>query len=428
MRLKKNFLLGLIQRIYITWDTYVANDLFTYASSGAYSFLLSALPVVLMVLVILLRIVNASPDYIRSLLESTTVFTGSLDLSRFFDSVMSIKRIGIFELIIGFSIFWMARRFFISIQQGITIIYRKRGKGKPLKENLIVIAGEAILIFLIVIMILIISAGNAFLNTALSTHLLPPIILTVLINLFRFAPLAIIFFFLFLIYLLTPRTRPSATSCLSAAFACTVSLAVVQFAFRSFMNLSRYNLVYGILSNLIVLLLEVYLFFVLLLFFAQYIYVNQFFDSYILAQLYLLPGYEEKGFFNQLKRIMFLHPPRFYRRFALTQKAGSRIFEIGEESSDLFYIWRGAVSIKMPNQVLELGQGKVFGEFASLIGGTRTATATALTDTVLLKIPSLIFLETIEVNGEISRRTLRMIADYVRKKNNAEPLLFEDET
>ncbi len=424
---KTNHTISMLQRLYIAWNAFMANDLFTYASAGAYSFLLSALPVLLMVLVILLRFFNASPDYLMNLLQTNEVFSASFDIRPYFESVMAFKTIGIFEVIIGISIFWMARRFFASIQHGVRIIWRKRGKGKPIKENLVVIAGEALLVILIVIMTLLVSAGNAFFASDLSRQLLSPFVSSLIKNLFRFVPLAIICVFLFLVYLLTPRTRPRTASCISAALSCTIALAVIQALFRTFINMSRYNLVYGILSNVIVLLLEVYVFFFLFLFFAQFIYISQFLDSFVLAQLYLLPAYDDPDPFKQLRRIFFQYPLIFHTRFMRRVPANTVLFAIGDDSTSLFYVWSGHVSIRMPNQVFEAGQGRIFGEFSSLIGGSRTATALTLTDCELLELPASIFQETIEVDGETSRRALRMIADYLRRKNNAEPLSYDEQ-
>jgi len=421
MKERKDRLKGLAQRLYITFDTFVANDLFTYASAGAYSFLLSALPVLLMVLVILLRLLNTSPDVIRDLLGSSRLFTESLDISTFLDSVMSIKSVGIFEAVIGISIFWMARRFFASIQHGMKIIYRKRGKGKPIKENLVVLAGEAILIILIVAATIFLIAGNAFFNSELSENLFSPFFFSLLKNLFRYAPFAIILIFLFLVYMYSPRTRPSIKQSLGAAVACTVSFAVVQLAFTSIVNMSRYNLVYGILSNVIIILFEVYLFFFLFLFYAQFLYVIQYFESFLLARIYLLPAYDDPGTMRQIERMLFVKPTLFFRKYSVLIKAGETIFRIGEDTTEIYYIWQGDIALNMPNQVLGVGCGRIFGEFSGMIGASRTATAVAVTDTVLLRIPARIFQETIEVDGGMSRRTLQMIADYVRKQN-ASPL------
>lgn len=417
MREKKNWRKGLAQKLYITWDAFMTNDLFTYASAGAYSFFLSAFPVVLMVLVILVRIFNTSPDTIRDLLGSTKIIGESFDLTPFIDSVMSIHSFGLFEGIIGLSVFWMARRFFASIQQGMKVIYRKRGKGKPIKENLIVIAGEVLLVILIVLAVVFFTAGNAFFRTALSENLLRPFVFTLFRDLFRFAPYFIVFMFLFLVYFITPRTRPEAKQSLIAAALCTLSFAIVQLIFASFVNMSKYNLVYGILSNMIVLLLEVYLFFFLFLFFAQFQFVDQFFESFLLAQLYLMPSYRDRDPLRQFVRILFLEPPFFYRQYAVRLPAGEEVFRLGDDSTELYYIWNGFIRLDMPNQVIEIGRGRIFGEFSSIAGGLRTATATAQTDVILLRLPAHLFQETVEVDGALSRKTLQMISDYVRKKN-----------
>jgi len=409
---------GIIQQVYITWQTFFENDLFTYASAGAYSFLLSALPMVLMVLLILIRILHTSPELIRDLLAENSMLNGSVDISRFVESITSIKSVGIFELIVGFSIFWMARRFFASIQQGIRVIYRKRGKGKPIKENLIVIAGEAILVILIVALAIFMIAGNAFFRTLIPASLMTPFVNGLLRNLFRFMPIAMIAIFLFLVYFFTPRSRPRARLSLAAAALCTLTFSVVQLAFGSFVNMSRYNLVYGILSNVVVTLFEVYVFFFLMLFFAQFQYVVQFFESFLIAQVYLLPRRDDPDPLRQIQRMMFVEPMHFYRRYAVPIRKGEVIFSQGDDSTDLYYVWEGLVRLTMPNQVIELGKGATFGEFSSIIGGTRTATATAFTDAQLLRIPAELFRETIEVNGAISRRTLRMITDYVKKSGN----------
>ncbi len=414
---RKHRFRGFAQRLYITWDAFMTNDLFTYASAGAYSFFLSAFPLLLMVLAVLIRIFRTSPQVIADLLESTGLLQGTLNLEPFLQSVTAIQSIGIFEIVLGLSVFWMARRFFAAIQQGMNVIYRKRGKGKPIKENLIVIAGEVVLVILIVLMVIFIVAGNAFFRTALSGSILGPFEYALVSNLFRFAPLAITFTFLFLVYYVTPRLRPPAEHSLFASAICTLSFAVVRVAFASFVNLSRYNLVYGILSNVIVLLLEVYLFFFLFLFFAQFQFVSQFFEGFLLAQLYLMPAWDDPNPVRQLERMMFIEPPLFYRRYATSLKAGTEIFALGEETTELYYVCQGLVHLKMPNQVLEIGRGRVFGEFASIAGGHRTATATAVTDSVLLKLPARLFQETIEVDADLSRRTLQMIADYVRKQN-----------
>jgi len=423
MQERRNHLLGAVQRLYITLDAFRSNDLLTYASAGAYSFLLSLLPIALMALLILLRILHASPEALISIVDSATIFSDALDISRFFDSVMAIKSIGIFEVIVGLSVFWMARRVFASIQQGMRIIYRKKGKKKAIKENLVVIASEVILVVVIVAVTGAVVAANAFFRTTISRGLIPPLLFALVRNLLRFVPLGILFGFLFLAYYITPRARPNPRQSVVAAAVCTGTFALTQFLFRSFATLARYNLVYGILSNLIVLLLEVYLFFVFFLLFAQFQYVSQYFESFVLAQIYLLPEYDDPRPLAQLRRVLFIKPDIFYRRYACVREAGATIFAMGEESTELYFVCHGVVTLSMPNRMAEVRRGGTFGEFSGLIGGARTSSARAETNVVLLRIPAEIFRETIEVDGATSRKTLLGIADYLRRSNNAvEPL------
>lgn len=417
MHRKRNVFLVSLQRLYITWESFVGNDLFTFASAGAYSFLLSALPIVLMVLLILVRVLHTSPEAIQSLMNENGFEAASFTLSKYIEPITSFRTVGLFEVIIGITVFWMARRFFASIQRGMRMIYRKQGKKKPIKENLIVIAGEVILVILVVLLSIFLIAGNAFFKTVLSENLMTPFLFRLFRNLFRFVPFGIIFLFLFLVYFVTPRSRPRKVYSMQASAACTISFFIVQFAFTTFVNLSRYNLVYGILGNIIIIMLEVYIFFFLFLFFAQFQYVVQFFESFLLAQLYLLPPYDDPKIRRQIERIMFIRPPVFYLRYAITKKKGEPIFSMDENSNELYYVWNGAVRIMMPNQVADISRGGIFGELSSIIGGSRTASAVALSDVTLLKIPARLFRATIEIDGAMSRRALKMITDYVRKTN-----------
>ncbi len=417
MHRKRNRFLVSLQRLYITWESFLGNDLFTFASAGAYSFILSALPIVLMVLLILVRVLHTSPEAIQALISENGFNTGSAALSRYIEPIIAFRTVGILEIIIGITVFWMARRFFASIQRGMRMIYRKQGKKKPIKENLIVIAGEVVLVILVVLLSIFLIAGNAFFKTVLSENLMTPVLFRLFRNLFRFIPFVIIFLFLFLVYFVTPSSRPRKTHSMQASAACTLSFLVVQLAFSTFVNLSRYNLVYGILGNIIVIMLEVYMFFFLFLFFAQFQYVVQFFETFLLAQLYLLPPYDDPKILRQLERIMFIRPPVFYLRYAATKKKGEIIYSMDDVSTELYYVWNGTVRIMMPNQVADVSRGGIFGELSSIIGGNRTATAVALSDVTLLKIPARLFRATIQIDGAMSRRALRMITDYIRKTN-----------
>lgn len=422
MRRKQLWLTGSAQRMFITWATFLENDLFTYASAGAYGFLLSALPTALMVLAVLVRVLHTAPDRIKDLFGRYSDIIPAEDFDRFVSSITSVRSVGLFEIVLGLSVFWMARRFFTSFQQGMSAIYRKRGRQKPIRETLVVIAGEVILVILVVSMVIFIIAGNAVFRTMFAKSFLSPVIYGLTRNLFRFVPFGMIVGFLFLVYSFTPRERPAWRTSLLSASACALGFAVVQAVFRGFVNMTRYNLVYGFLSNVIVILLEVFVFFLLFLFFAQFQYVVQFYESFLVSRIYRLPGRGEAGPFTRLERNLFARPALLYRKYSCRAKKGEVIFGIDGDSTDFFYVWSGSVRITAPGRNGEVDcrartvlPGEVFGELSGLIGGRRTSTAVAAEDTLLLKLPEALLREAIEVDGAISRKTLGMVTDYVRE-------------
>jgi len=106
MHRKRNVFLVSLQRLYITWESFVGNDLFTFASAGAYSFLLSALPIVLMVLLILVRVLHTSPEAIQSLMNENGFEAASFTLSKYIEPMLAFRTVGIFEMIIGTQALW----------------------------------------------------------------------------------------------------------------------------------------------------------------------------------------------------------------------------------------------------------------------------------------------------------------------------------
>lgn len=171
----RNFIRETLRRFWISGGAFLENDLFTYAAAGAYNFILSALPVLLMVLAVLLRVFHASPATLLELVDSFIPQFNIFNYAETITSVSQVKTIGIFEIILGVATFWMARRFLTSFQRGLTKIWRKRGKGKPIRENLLIIGGEVILVIIIVTFVIAVTTANAFFRTALSQQLrIPP--------------------------------------------------------------------------------------------------------------------------------------------------------------------------------------------------------------------------------------------------------------
>lgn len=116
---------------------------------------------------------------------------------------------------------------------------------------------------------------------------------------------------------------------------------------------------------------------------------------------------------KKLKRLAFASE-------RLTYAAGEVLMKQGELGDCVFVVIEGRIDISVgsgesASHVRELGQYAFVGEIGAIAGKLRTATATAKTDVVALKISNDVLLQMIEEMPDLKERiTSHMVkADYV---------------
>lgn len=104
--------------------------------------------------------------------------------------------------------------------------------------------------------------------------------------------------------------------------------------------------------------------------------------------------------------------------FAKSQK----VFEKGDEGSSLFIIIEGSIRIhdandvNKPNKTLAtLKEGDFFGELSLLGNEKRSASATAVNDSILLEISQDSFQHLLMENFDLSKNLLSSLADRIRE-------------
>lgn len=404
---------GAVQRFYLTAKAFFSNDLPSYACAGAFNFLLSSVPLALVTISICLRIWQNSGAEILTFLNEYEMLSDSFDWEKLIEySPLLAKPSGLLETFAVVSLLWISRRFFLSIQSAVKRIYSKKKQRKAIKQNLFIIASEIVLVLSIILIIFAITAFKAFLGMDLSGRLIPPVALEVLHTIFRFAPSALLCAFLFLVYKITPLPHPKAHLSFACAAMCSAGFTVFSFFFSLIIDTERYNLIYGLLGNMILLLIEVYLFFIFFLFFAQFQYVSQFYDNFVFAQIYLISKDAGRKPRTDPEARLFRRPARL-TRYEVAVPAGGTVFRRGEKSYDVYYICAGTIKTDNGKTAKTLGPGETFGDFAFLTGTYRIYTATAETGCILLKIPPALFQETINVASAVARRTLQIIAEHI---------------
>ncbi len=416
---KKLTFVTIMQTAYLAVTFFMRNDLLSYASACTLNFLFSFIPIVMMVLVILVRILHTAPDTVMALLRYSDDFVRFFNIDRVVTSIQEIKTITNFEIIIAFTIILMARRFFSSVILGMRRIFRHAIPSRPLIHQFIILAGEASIVIIISLSIFMVITFRTISNLPLLGFIAErhPLIASSASELFiSIFPFFLIFFMTFFCYKAGTRTRPSFFLSIIMAASSTATFWLFQKFMKIFINVNRYNLVYGVLSNIIVLLMEVFVFFVIFLFFAQVLYVCQFLDILLLSELYLLPGRNETKPAFIVRRLLFIRPDALLDEVnVINLKAGEYVYHSGDSGTDSFYVLKGTIQVSRLNNVTFFDKGDFFGEAACILDEVRSEDALAYSDVTIMRISSETFFTLVEHNRFVNRRALSKISNYFAK-------------
>lgn len=411
---KRYTLRTFVQETFLTGNFFIQNDLITYASACAFSFLFSLLPVVIMCAVILIRVLKASPSVLNNLYQFDTGFSQILDVSHLVNSVLDFHGGIVFNIVVGVFIFWMARRLFNSTMKGIGCIFHKELVVRPLVSQLIVVAGEVLLVVVIALAIFVLTSGRTLLETSFLQELIPPVIIAQSNRLVRFLPATLMFSFVTICFKVATRTHPRWKHCILAAAACTLTFFAFSFFSSMLQNTTTYNMIYGVMSSIIILLLKVFVFFILFLFFAQALFVHQFFDQLLLGELYLLPGRDETQLHLVLRRLLFIDPDYFILRMAAATdyKSGEMIYQEGDQGEWVYFLAQGQVQITGKYHIQQCHPGDFFGELPCILGRSREESAMAETQVQVIRIEAEDFISMLEKNPTANKKALSQVSNY----------------
>ncbi|HAH63548.1 MAG TPA: hypothetical protein DCL73_15790 [Treponema sp.] len=407
------------QTIYLTTVYYIQNNLYSYAAACAFGFLFSFIPIIMMVLAVLVRILHASPTFINSLLSFAGRYKNMFDVQSFINTLLEYKTFGWVDFLLVLFIIWMARKFFATVMQGINHIFHYKAPSRPLSDQFIIFAGELVLVVLSVIIIFsMFTIRQIFTQPALVTlrsqipHLFG-LTSKILINIFAYS---LIFIFVTLSYRFAAGTKPEMKLCVVCSAGCTVTFFIISKFMNIFLNVENYNLIYGVLSNVMILLFEVYIFFTLFFTCAQIIYVFQFFDSLILGELYLLPERDDTAILSVIKRVLFIKPATLMKKDdVIAVKSGDIIYSKNDATDECYYVLSGTVVLCRNDNFTYYDKGSFFGEQACILNKPRAGEAKAQTDCELIRIQAASFRALLENDARAAEKALSQVSDYVAR-------------
>ncbi len=96
-------------------------------------------------------------------------------------------------------------------------------------------------------------------------------------------------------------------------------------------------------------------------------------------------------------------------------RAGETIFVEGDEGRVMFVLLEGQVRLSVTGRTVEkVGKGGVFGEMALIDDAPRSATATALTECVLVPVTSQRFRSLVKESPDFALDIMRLMAARLR--------------
>lgn len=408
-----------MQSLFLTTNNYLSNNLLSYSSACTFGFLFSFIPTLMIIVVILIRFLHASPDTVINFINDLNIFAETFDLTSVVEKILSIKKITNFEIIMGLGIIWMARRFFSSIMAGMNSIYTRATPSKPVLNQILILAVEAIFIVVSSVLILTFTSFNSISNTAFITRNLPFLFTKGITRSMQILPYVFIFIVILFFYKEMSIGKVSWKNSAISAAGSTFTFWVFQQLLDLFINVNKYNIVYGVLSKVVVLLMEICFFFWIFFFFAQFLFVLTYFDELLLGELYVLPNRNDTGILDSIKRLLFIRPDYMLNVPLKTLKLKKGDFVYKKDSSEdyCYYIAKGTVQLVGTNYVGILERGDFFGEEACIVGEPHNLDAIAYTDCEIIRIEGKDFRSLLEKNPLASKKALSKVSSYFSKSH-----------
>jgi len=321
------------QHLFITLGFFNKNGLTNHAAAGAYGFLLSAAPMLLIVSFFLIRAFRTTPEAAIALLNEIPF----MDFDEQWPALefLVYAPAGVPTLISMLSIFWAGRVFAVSMQRGIKIVFAGEKTRNAVKENLVTLAIE--LVILLVMLAAILGSRMALRLYEAAGFFQGAVLSQWLVSLggsyvFRFSALG---FLLYLVFLLIPANPPRKLAALWGSLLCVAAYGAVAMVMESILEQPRYNFLYGALGDIVLVLVGVYFFFLCFFFGCQFAAVANSFDALLFLRLRETGTQSSAPF---LARRLFSRADGRLEKYRRLYRQGDIILSQGEQGNDVYYL------------------------------------------------------------------------------------------
>ena len=420
------------QQMFITMQFFNGNGLANHAAAGAYGFLLSVAPMLLVASFFLIRAFQAAPEAAVALLQNIPFLDIAFDEYWPALDFLIATPPGIPAFVSIVSILWAGRIFAVSLHRGLKIVFTGTKKRNPVQDNLVTLGIEFMILLIMLAMILgsrtalrLYDAAGFFPDTRFMFFL------AYLFDhwAFQFVALASL---LYLVYRLIPANSPSKLPALWGSIFCVAAYGAAAILLEVLLRQPRYNFLYGTLADLVILLVNVYFFFLFFFLGAQFAAVTNSFEALLFLRLREsrtgATGNDQPPEPKAIRKL-FSSVDGKLKKYYRFYREGETLLSKGDEGTEVYFLLEGEVEVLIPSphmpdspggtgsSVGTLKQGSFLGEMSYLLSESRTATIMAKTDVSALALPAHLFDAIIGNDPNLDRSIIENLSRRIKRSN-----------
>ncbi|MDD4882197.1 MAG: YhjD/YihY/BrkB family envelope integrity protein [Gallionellaceae bacterium] len=412
---RRNQIDWLIQVAYTAWRLFVKNELQNHAAATAFYSLLSAAPLVLLIVY--------AAQALAWLAEKSNI--ASILLAAFFsqfhlDQLMTMgfipsgagAAVGSASLV---TLVLSSRGLVNAVQSAFRVIFPVDSKRK------MIVSWTLPLIIIPAILLLVVFAvlAQGALTFLAQSELLGSANALVLQLSNSLLVLVSVWGLVFAAYWRLPMQNPQARLAMLFALFSTLTLALLSTGFGLFFSVEKYRAVYGALGGVVFVLIGAYFACLAFYFWAQCLYALTKVDVAALERLFL--GEDQAGS-NRLEGWVFGRASRLLDSYGRAYAPGEQLIQEGDDSECAYYLHSGRVGLykKIGGQDKKLGvleAGELFGEMAYLLKEKRTASVVAESEVTALVLPPAMLEELMRYSAPLSRRIIGVLCQRLQRMN-----------
>lgn len=394
------------------YRNYTRNSEVNQAAAIAFYAILSLIPLFLLTLLAAGYFFSAHPliqkDIAANIRAIHPFFSDDLltNIVRLKESHHAVGWIGIISLL------WLSAMIFEALEKALNIIFRAKTLRNFVESKLLALA-----MIPLGWLVSIASVGISYVATILWKQS-APVTKNFLSHFYTLIPRYVIPYlltvaFVSLLYRIIPKTRISLRGAIGGAVIFATLLETAKYFFAWYIvNYTHYDVIFGSMEAVVLLVIWVFYVAMMLLFCAEIISSYERRDMILLEQALLMK-----------KSKVLKTEERLFRKFGRIYEPGEYLFQEGDAGQDMFYILDGEVRVeKQAGQVTrilsEISAGAYLGEMAALIDVPRTASAYTLKKSYVAVISGDIFRDLLRESEAVSFFMLQEFSHRIKNTND----------